>query len=127
MHPQVIKYWFRLKRVPPLETILRLCYVCEVTPLQIMRGEASPFVEAIIRGTPSRPPVRRRTRPKVDNELVGLDGASHCPYALIIALLNARCYAAHVYSEFVVQTRLAPIAWLCLLVILYLSDGSFLR
>jgi len=60
--------WFEQRWMPSLETILQLCYVCEVTPLQIMKGEISPLIEVITRNTPSRPPVHRRAKSKVDPE-----------------------------------------------------------
>ena len=60
--------WFEQRWIPSLETILQLCYVCEVTPLQIMKGEISPLIEMIMRNTPSRPPVHRRAKSKVDPE-----------------------------------------------------------
>jgi TniQ len=64
----ILRQWFKQRWIPSLETILQLCYVCEVTPLQVMKGEISPLIEAITRCTPSRPSVHRRTRPKVDPE-----------------------------------------------------------
>ncbi len=64
----ILRQWFEQRWVPSLETILQLCYACEVTPLQIMKGEIASLVEAITHNTPSRPPVRRRARPKVDPE-----------------------------------------------------------
>jgi hypothetical protein len=64
----MFKEWFNLKRTASLETILKLCYVCEVTPFQVMRGEKSSLVEAFQCGTTSRSPLRRRVIPKVDQE-----------------------------------------------------------
>jgi hypothetical protein len=64
----VLHQWFKLRWIPSLEIILQLCYVCEVTALQVMKGEISSLVEALQRGTSSRPPVYRRARPKVDPE-----------------------------------------------------------
>jgi TniQ protein len=64
----ILHQWFKQRWIPSRETILQLCYVCEVTPLQIMNGEITSLVEVITHDTPSRPPVRRRARPKVDPE-----------------------------------------------------------
>jgi len=62
----VLLPWFDLSKTPSLETILRLCNVCEVTPLQVMKGEITPLVEVLQREKPSRPPLHRRIRPVVD-------------------------------------------------------------
>ena len=62
----VLLPWFNLSKIPSLETILKLCYVCEVTPLQVMRGEITSLVEVLQRGVSSRPSTHRRTRPTVD-------------------------------------------------------------
>jgi TniQ len=62
----VLLPWFNLSKTPSLETILKICYVCEVTPLQVMEGEITPLVEVFQRRKPSQPPIRRHTRPTVD-------------------------------------------------------------
>jgi hypothetical protein len=62
----VFKQWFSLRQTPSLETILKLCYVCEVTPFQIMQGETSSLVETVQCGATSRPSLPRRVRPKID-------------------------------------------------------------
>jgi hypothetical protein len=62
----VLLPWFNLSKIPSLETILKLCYVCEVTPLQVMKGEITSLVEVLQRGVSSRPSTHRRTRPTVD-------------------------------------------------------------
>jgi TniQ len=62
----VLLPWLDLSKTPSLETILKLCYVCEVTPLQVMKGETASLVEVLQRGGPSRPPIHRRPRPTVD-------------------------------------------------------------
>lgn len=64
----ILHQWFKQRWISSLETILQLCYVCEVTPLQIRKGEIASLVEVIAHNTPSRPSVYRRTRPKVDPE-----------------------------------------------------------
>jgi hypothetical protein len=53
----ILTQWLKQASIPSLETILRLCYVCEATPLQVMRGEISSLVEALQKGASSRPPV----------------------------------------------------------------------
>ncbi len=62
----VLLPWFDLSKTPSLETILKLCYVCEVTPLQVMKGEITSLVEVLQREKPLRLPLRRRNRPAVD-------------------------------------------------------------
>ena len=64
----VLNQWFRRRWTPLLETILRLCYICEVTPLQVMRGEVAALMAALQRDVPSRSPLRRAARPHVDRE-----------------------------------------------------------
>jgi hypothetical protein len=64
----ILHQWFKQRWIPSLETILQLCYVCEVTPLQVMKGEIPSLVEVITGEISSRPPVHRRARPKVDPE-----------------------------------------------------------
>lgn len=62
----VLHSWLDLRKTPSLETILKLCYVCEVTPFQVMRGETSSLIEVFQRGVTSRPPLHRRVRRKID-------------------------------------------------------------
>lgn len=64
----VISQWLQNKKIPSLETILQLCYLCEVTPWQVMRGEISPLIKALQCEIPSRPPVSRRTKPRADRD-----------------------------------------------------------
>jgi hypothetical protein len=77
----VLHQWFKRKWTPPLETIFKLCYVCEVTPLQVMRGEVIPLVASLQRETSSRTPLRRAEKPRIDRE--------HC-LELIHAVLDGR-------------------------------------
>jgi hypothetical protein len=58
--------WLSFRWVPSLETILKCCYLCEVTPLELMKGEIFPLVEAIQRGSPSRPAFHRRRKQRVN-------------------------------------------------------------
>ncbi len=64
----VFNQWLQQKKTPSLEAILQLCYVCEVTPLQIMNGEITSLIETLQRGISSRPPVSRRTKPRADRD-----------------------------------------------------------
>lgn len=64
----VINQWLQKKKIPSLETILQLCYLCEVTPWQVMQGEISPLVFALQREISVRPPVSRRTKPRADRD-----------------------------------------------------------
>jgi len=66
--PYILTRWLKREWIPSLETILRFCYVCEVTPLQVMRGEISLLVKALQKGVSSRPPVPRRTQASVDQD-----------------------------------------------------------
>jgi DNA-binding phage protein len=54
--------------VPTLETICRFCYVCNVTPLQIMRGQVSGLKQIIREGLAVHPPRPRRSHEYVDQE-----------------------------------------------------------
>ena len=64
----VINQWLHQKKIPSLETILQLCYACEVTPVQIMNGEIASLIETLQCGTSSRPAVSRRTKPRADRD-----------------------------------------------------------
>jgi len=64
----VLNQWARREKTPSLETVLKLCYACEVTPLQIMRGEMVPLTTVFQREIPSRTPLRRAEKPRVDRE-----------------------------------------------------------
>jgi hypothetical protein len=64
----ILTQWLKREWIPSLETILRFCYVCEVTPLQVMRGEISSLAKALQKGASSRPPVPRRTQASVDQD-----------------------------------------------------------
>lgn len=64
----VLNQWARREKTPSLETVLKLCYACEVTPLQIIRGEMGPLTTVLQREIPSRTPLRRAEKPRVDRE-----------------------------------------------------------
>ena len=68
MKKHVLQQWLTQRRAPLLKTIFRLCYVCEVTPHQIMEGQVGPLVAAIYRVFSSRTPVRRMRPPRIDQE-----------------------------------------------------------
>jgi DNA-binding phage protein len=53
---------------PTLETILKFCYVCKVTPLQVMSGQLDHLQQTIQRGTELSPPLPRRQNQRVDRE-----------------------------------------------------------
>ena len=52
---------------PTLETILKFCYVCQVTPLQVMNGQLSTPANHSA-GTELRSPLPRRQHQRVDRE-----------------------------------------------------------
>src|SRR5438132_1372828 len=52
--------WLRRSHLPTLRSILELCYVCNVTPLQVLRGDLAPLRQVIAEGKPHRPPRSRR-------------------------------------------------------------------
>jgi DNA-binding phage protein/ribosomal protein S27E len=53
---------------PTLETILKFCYVCQITPLQVMNGQLDQLQQTIQRGTELRSPLPRRQHQRVDRE-----------------------------------------------------------
>jgi len=53
---------------PTLETILKFCYVCQVTPLQVMNGQLDQLQQTIQRGTELRSPLSQHQRQRVDRE-----------------------------------------------------------
>lgn len=60
--------WVRGTEHPSLEPLLQFCYVCQVTPLQVMKNQLSSLREAIQSGQPSRPPWPRRAYREVDRD-----------------------------------------------------------
>lgn len=60
--------WLRRSHTPTLESILEFCYVCNVTPFQILRGDLAPLKRVIAEGKPSQPPRSRRSYHLVDRE-----------------------------------------------------------
>lgn len=53
---------------PAFETILKFCYVCQVTPLQVMTGQLDQLRQTIERGTPLRSPLAHRQNQRIDRE-----------------------------------------------------------
>ena len=53
---------------PALETILKFCYVCRVTPLQVMNGQLDPLQLIVQRGTELRSPLPHRQNRRLDRE-----------------------------------------------------------
>src|SRR6266581_2597851 len=53
---------------PTLEAICRFCYVCDMTPLQVMRGQLAGLQQTIQNGTAVHPPRPRRSHRYVDQE-----------------------------------------------------------
>ena len=73
--------WLRRSHTPTLQSILEFCYVCNVTPLQILTGDLTPLKRVIQEGKPSRSPRARRPFRSVDRE--------HC-LGRIQAILDGR-------------------------------------
>lgn len=60
--------WLNRSKTPSLENILEFCYVCNVTPLQVLRGDLAPLKRVIQEGKPYRLPRSRRPYRPVDRE-----------------------------------------------------------
>ena len=60
--------WLNRSKTPSLENILEFCYVCNVTPLQVLRGDLAPLKRVIQEGKPYRLPRSRRLYRPVDRE-----------------------------------------------------------
>jgi transcriptional regulator with XRE-family HTH domain len=60
--------WLRRSHMPTLQSILELCYVCNVTPLQILLGDLASLRQVIQEGKPYRPPRARRPIRPLDRE-----------------------------------------------------------
>jgi transcriptional regulator with XRE-family HTH domain len=60
--------WLRRSCTPSLQSILEFCYVCDVTPLQVLTGNLTPLKRVIQEGKPSRLPRSRRSYRPVDRE-----------------------------------------------------------
>ena len=60
--------WLNRANTPSLESIFEFCYVCNVTPLQVLRGDLASIKQVIQAGKPYRPPRSRRLYRPVDYE-----------------------------------------------------------
>jgi len=60
--------WLNRSQTPTLQSILEFCYVCNVTPSQVMMGNLTPLKQVIIEGKPHRTPRARRPFRPVDRE-----------------------------------------------------------
>lgn len=58
--------WLNRSLTPILESILEFCYVCNVTPLQVLLGDLAPLRKIVQEGKPCRPPRARRPVHPVD-------------------------------------------------------------
>jgi DNA-binding phage protein len=60
--------WLRRSHTPTLQSVLEFCYTCNVTPLQVLRGDLAPLKQVIEEGKPYRSPRPRRSFRSVDRE-----------------------------------------------------------
>jgi transcriptional regulator with XRE-family HTH domain len=60
--------WLRRSHTPTLQSLLEFCYVCNVTPLQILTGDLSSLKQVIQEGKPYRSPRARRALRTLDRE-----------------------------------------------------------
>jgi len=60
--------WLRRSCTPTLQSLLEFCHVCNVTPLQILRGDLASLRQVIQEGKPYRPPRARRPVRPLDRE-----------------------------------------------------------
>jgi transcriptional regulator with XRE-family HTH domain len=60
--------WLNRSLTPILESILEFCYVCNVTPLQVLLGDLAPLKRVVQEGKPARLPRARRPFRPVDRE-----------------------------------------------------------
>jgi transcriptional regulator with XRE-family HTH domain len=58
--------WLRRSCTPTLQSLLELCYVCNVTPLQVLLGDLAPLRQIIAERKPYRSPRARRPVHPVD-------------------------------------------------------------
>lgn len=66
--PRQFARWLNRSQTPILESILEFCYVCNVTPLQILLGDLAPLKQIIAEDKPFRPLRSRRLYRLVDRE-----------------------------------------------------------
>ena len=61
--------WLRRSHTPTLASILKFCYVCNVTPLQVLLGDLAQLRQVMAEGKPHRPPRSRRLYRPLDRKL----------------------------------------------------------
>ncbi len=66
--PGQLATWLRRSHTPTLQSILEFCYVCHVTPLQVLTGNLSSIKRVIQEGKPYRSPRARRPLRTLDRE-----------------------------------------------------------
>jgi len=90
---------------PTLETILKFCYVCQVTPLQVMNGQLDQLRQTLQAGTELRSPLPHRKHQRVDRERcrialqAALDGNNE-PLALSQVAQRLGCEARQLAYHF---------------------------
>lgn len=60
IHRVVLHRWVHRTFMPSLENILQFCYVCGVTPLQVMKNQLAPLLQVIQNEAGLHPPQPRR-------------------------------------------------------------------
>ena len=60
--------WLRRSHTPTLQSILEFCYVCNVTPLQVLNGDIAALKQVIAEDKPYRLPRPRRLRRAFNQE-----------------------------------------------------------
>ena len=60
--------WLRRSQSPTFKSVLEFCYVCNVTPLQVLTGDLKPLKRVLQAGKPCHAPPPRRSYRTVDRE-----------------------------------------------------------
>jgi hypothetical protein len=60
--------WLRRTHTPTFKSVLEFCYVCNMTPLQVLTGDLVPLKRVLQAGTPCRVPPPRRPYRAVNQE-----------------------------------------------------------
>jgi transcriptional regulator with XRE-family HTH domain len=60
--------WMRGTHTPSFATLLEICYICQVTPWQVITNDIEPLVDTLQSGASSQSPRQPRTLGKVDYE-----------------------------------------------------------
>jgi DNA-binding phage protein/AraC-like DNA-binding protein len=96
---------------PTLETSLKFCYVCQVTPLQVMNGQLDQLQQTLQAGTALRSPLPHRKHQRVDRERcrialqAALDGNNE-PLALSQVAQRLGCEARQLAYHFPEECKL---------------------